>query len=169
MSRAVPIHRLLLILLLLPAAAMGQFEQGVQVDELSYLDKQYMDQQRASLEGITRSHFGRGFNRSASNDLDLLQLLLDRRLVKESEIQQLQAMGIVLGDVLASELNLHWVVYQDRLGRSRALRDADTDTYLFPVTMISRRREVDNRTPVADIYLKASEIVALSRPKLPYQ
>lgn len=168
MSRHAPFYALLFSLVLLAPAAPAEVLAGVQVDELSYLDRQYMNQQRASLEEITLSQFGRGFNRRAENDLDLLQRLLDQRLVRGDQTQQLQAMGIVLGDVLAQELGLHWVVYKDRLGRSRALRDGDTDTYLFPVTMISRRREVDNRTPVADIYHKASEIVALSRPSTPY-
>ena len=40
-------------------------------------------------------------------------------------------------------------------GRTRALRYKSTDSYLFPVTMISRRREVDDRTPVGG-YLSQS-------------
>ena len=79
------------------------------------------------------------------------------------------AMGVVMGDLLAAEFNLDWVVYEDRLGRSRALRDGDSDNYLFPITMISRRREVDNRTPVVDIYRKAADIITASRPPLPFQ
>ena len=69
----------------------------------------------------------------------------------------------------AADLDLRWVVYQDKLGRSRALLDDVSDTYLFPVTMISRRREADNRATVMAIYAKASEIVAARRPSLPFQ
>ena len=72
-----------------------------------------------------------------------------------------------LGEV--ADLGLHWVVYQDSMGRTRALRDGESDTYLFPITMISRRREVDNRTSVAEIYGKARDIVLDSRPPLPFQ
>jgi len=166
----VPLKRfILLLLLLLPGSVLGQLPVAVEVDDLSYLDKQYMEQQRAALETITRQHFGRGFNRSPNNDIELLQRLLDSRLVKQDQIEQLQAMGIVLGDLLATEFNLSWVVYKDRLGRSRALKDGITDTYLFPVTMISRRREAGNTTAVADIYYRASEIIALSRPSRPFQ
>ncbi len=76
-------------------------------------------------------------------------------------------MGIILGDLLAADLGMHWVVYQDQLGRSKALRYRQTDNYLFPVTMISRRREVDNRQPVVEIYQKAYDIIVAARKKPP--
>ena len=74
-----------------------------------------------------------------------------------------------MGDLLAEDLGLHWVVYEDSLGRSRALRFKESDDYLFPVTMISRRREVDNRTPVAEIYQKAVAAIAPAIPPRPFQ
>lgn len=155
------------LLLLLCTQALGQEE--IRIGELSYLDRQYMAQQRASLEDLASRNFGRGFNGNRDDDLELLQLLLDRRIVRRDQTRELQAMGVILGDLLAADLDLHWVIYQDSLGRSRALRDGDTDNYLFPVTMISRRREVDNRTPVAEIYDKARNIIIDNRPPLPFQ
>ena len=44
-----------------------------------------------------------------------------------------------------------------------------SDEYLFPVTMISRRQEADNNTPVAVIYQKAYDIIAPLRPALPFR
>ena len=162
--------------LLLPAALLllllGQHARGddsLRIGELSYLDRQYMAQQRERLEDLTTRHFGRRFNGQRSNDLQLLQGLLDRELVRSTQTRELQAMGVVMGDLLAADLGLHWVIYQDNLGRTRALRDGESDTYLFPITMISRRREADNRTSVAEIYGKAREIVLVSRPPLPFQ
>ena len=55
------------------------------------------------------------------------------------------------------------------LGRSRALRYQQTDHYLFPMTMISRRLEVDNRATVAAIYQRAVDIIKPQLPKLPFQ
>jgi len=55
------------------------------------------------------------------------------------------------------------------VGRSRALRYKESDDFLFPMTMISRRREADNRTRVADIYQKAYDIIAERKPVLPFQ
>jgi hypothetical protein len=47
---------------------------------------------------------------------------------------------------------MHWIVYRDRAGRSRALQYRNDATYLFPVTMISRRVEARSVRPVADLF-----------------
>ena len=69
---------------------------------------------------------------------------------------------------LAAEM-LDRVIYEDKLGRSRALRYQQTDNYLFPITMISRRREVDNTETVADIYQRARDSMAAVIEPLPFQ
>ncbi|MBA6412770.1 DUF3806 domain-containing protein [Parahaliea sp. F7430] len=148
-----------------PVAAQSE----ARISELSLLDHQYMEQQRTLLEDITRRHFGRGFSGDTDSDLQLLQSLLDQRLVKPSQTRELQAMGMILGDLLAAELKLHWVIYEDKLGRSRALRDGNTDNFLFPMTMISRRQEAGSNTAVAVIYRKAYDIMAATQTKLPFQ
>jgi hypothetical protein len=153
-----------LILATAPASA-----QEARIGELSFLDRQWMAQQRELLEELTTRHFGRTFNGTADNDLQLLQELLDRRLVRDDQTRELQAMGVVMGDLLAADLGLHWVVYEDEKGRSRALRDGNSDNYLFPITMISRRREAGNQTPVAEIYTGAKAIIVDSREPLPFQ
>ena len=130
--RIVNLLPLALLALLTCSTAVGQGD--VRIGELSYLDRQFMSQQRALLEDLTSRHFGRRFNGEPGNDLELLQQLLDQRLVRQEQTRELQAMGVILGDLLAADLGMHWVVYQDELGRSRALRDGDTDNFLFPVT-----------------------------------
>jgi hypothetical protein len=162
------IVRLLAIPLLVAFGSATAAPEEPGIGELSYLDRQWMAAQRDLLEDLARRHFGRGFNGHPDNDLPLLQLLLDRRLVREDQTRELQAMGVILGDLLAAELDLDWVVYRDDLGRSRALRDGESDNYLFPVTMISRRREAGNRKPVAEIYAGARAIIIDSRPAMPF-
>lgn len=143
--------------------------EEVHIGELSFLDRQYMAQQRALLQDLAAIELGRRFNGTRPNDLQVLQLLLDRRLIQPQQTRELQAMGVIMGDLLAADLGMHWVIYEDRLGRSRALRYRDSDTYLFPITMISRRQEADNQTPVAAIYEKARAIIASATPPLPFQ
>ncbi|MEQ8803369.1 MAG: DUF3806 domain-containing protein, partial [Haliea sp.] len=63
----------------------------------------------------------------------------------------------------------HWVIYEDKQGRNRALRYRETDNYLFPMTMISRRQEVANRTPVREIYQRAVDAITPHRTPLPFQ
>jgi hypothetical protein len=139
------------------------------IGELSMLDRQFMLQQRESLSDLVARQYGRQFNGETDNDLELLQRLLDDRVVRAEQTRELQAMGVIMGDLLAADLGLDWVIYEDSLGRSRALRYRDTDSFLFPMTMISRRREVDNRTPVAEIYRKAKEAMQAVIPPLPFQ
>jgi hypothetical protein len=160
---------LLALLVGLGLALATRAEDPPRIEDPSFLDQQYMAQQRALLEDLSRRHFGDGFNGATDHDLELLQRLLDERLVRNDQTRELQAMGVILGDLLAEALDMHWVVYEDKLGRSRALRYRQTENYLFPMTMISRRREVDNETPVAAIYRKAYDIIDPLRQELPFQ
>ncbi len=159
----------LLILAGLLASVAIATPEGVRIGDLSDLDRQYMTQQRDSLNNLAATELGRRFNQTRANDLQILQLLLDRRLVRPDQTRELQAMGVIMGDLLAEDLGMHWVIYEDRQGRSRALRYRQTDEYLFPITMISRRREADNQTPVAEIYQKAHDIIAPLQPELPFR
>jgi hypothetical protein len=153
----------------LVAGALAQPDQPPRIGELSYLDREYMTQQRELMDDIVRLNFGRQFTGLKDNDLELLQMILDRRLVRPEQTRELQAMGVIMGDLLAAELKLDWVTYEDKLGRSRALRDGSSDNFLFPITMISRRVEAGSTTPVVDIYQKASDEIAATRPPKPYQ
>ncbi len=147
--------------------ALGQ--DNVRIGELTNTDLQYMADQRANLDDLATRNFGHPFNGNKDNDLTLLQRLLDKRLVSPDQTRELQAMGVIMGDLLAADLGLHWVIYEDRMGRSRALRYKQSDNYLFPMTMISRRQEADNHTRVTAIYRKAHDIMAASIPALPFQ
>ena len=164
--------RLLLPLMLLFGLAHGSAvmaQEELEISELSPLDNDYMTQQRNLLQELASRHLGRSFSGDRDRDLALLQTLLDKELVRADEVRELQAMGVILGDLLARELDMHWVVYEDNLGRSRALRYRQTDNYLFPVTMISRRREAGNTTSVRDIYHRAYATIDAARDPLPFQ
>ena len=157
------------LLLSLLCSFSAHAQQPPSIGQLSNLDLHYMDQQRTSLDDLARAGLGRQFNASKNHDLALLQALLDNKLVRGDQKRELQAMGVVMGDLLAVELNLHWVIYEDPLGRSRALRYRDTENYLFPMTMISRRREVGNLSTVVHIYQRAVDLIKPQLPTLPFQ
>ena len=144
-------------------------EQAANIGKLSFLDNQYMEQQRSSLDDLARIELGSQFNGTKERDLALLQSLLDRKAVRADQKKELQAMGVVMGDLLAKELHLHWVIYEDALGRSRALRYRESDNYLFPITMISRRVEAGNTSRVSDIYQRAVDLIKPQLPALPFQ
>jgi len=153
---------------LLPAAAQAQSALAPRVSALTPIDRDFMASQRDSIDVLGRRHFGQGVSGNKERDLDLLQRLLDGRLVRPEQTLELQAMGIVLGDLLAAEYGLTWVVYEDAEGRSRALRYRDSEVYLFPVTMISRRYEVESRRPVTEIYAAAEAELLPALPPRPF-
>ena len=154
-------------LVLLPTTASAQDE--LRISEPSKLDQGYMQQQRALVGEIVASEYGRRFQQVKRNDLELLQRILDDKLVGPEQTRELQAMGLIMGDLLAKELDLHWVIYEDKLGRSRALRYRNTDAYLFPMTMIARRHELGNTESVEDIYARAEASMRAAMPPKPYQ
>lgn len=158
-----------LVILLSWFTLSASAQPAPRISDLSHLDRQYMQQQRDLLDDLCARNYGQTLTGDKYRDLGLLQRLLDDRLVRNNQTRELQAMGIVMGDLLAHDLGLHWVIYEDSMGRSRALRYSESDNYLFPVTMISRRREVDNQTPVTEIYRKAEEAIAPVIPALPFQ
>ncbi|MEH6517374.1 MAG: DUF3806 domain-containing protein [Halioglobus sp.] len=153
--------------LLLPLSGLASAE--LEISQLSYIDRGYMEQQRETLNDLAAIKLGRKFHGDRNNDLSILQALLDQRLVRDDQVRELQAMGVIMGDLLAKELGMDWVVYEDKAGRSRALRYQLTDNFLFPMTMVSRRRTVGNTTPITDIYQKAYDIIAPLRQPLPFQ
>jgi hypothetical protein len=163
------LFRIALILFASLTAGASLAEHPVTISELSNMDLQFMAEQRQSLQDLAAINLGRQFSGDKARDLDLLQTLLDRQLVRADQVRELQAMGVIMGDLLAADLDMHWVIYEDAEGRSRALRYAQTDNYLFPITMIARRREVGNQTSVQEIYQKAYDIITESRPALPFQ
>lgn len=130
------------------------------IDTLSSLDQQFMQRQRDEVDSLARRYLGERLRNAPESDLAILQELLDKRLVKHDEVETLQAMGVVLGDLLARSEGLHWVVYIDRRGRSRALEFPVQKEYLFPITMISRRVEAGVEVNVQQLYEQALEIAA---------
>lgn len=106
---------------------------------LSPDDRASLDEQRALVRELAREHVGLAPRGGALEDLPILQQLVDAHVVAPTDAYAQQALGVVLGDVMAEQLGLEWAIVDDDLGRSRALRLGKTGNWFFPVTMISRR------------------------------
>ena len=119
-----PCHPLLQITLLALLLATGNLAFAeVEIGELSYIDKSYMQQQRERVAQLSESNLGRKLKGTRDNDLDILQQLLDRKLVTGDQTLELQALGVDHGRPAGQKsMGLDWVIYEDKLGRSRALR-----------------------------------------------
>ena len=147
----------------LTAPTVLSSELELQIRPLSAIDKHYMAEQRQTVESLA-NRLGRRLSGVTERDLETLQRIIDLRWVHSEDVQTQQAMGIVFGDLLANELDFHWVVYRDRAGRSRALRYRDKEIYVFPVTMLSRRLSANAPLSVSDLF---DEQLKRQRQKLP--
>ena len=160
-------HTLLLVIFLF--AALAQAQEEPRIYALTRIDRDFMVTQREIVDDLARRNLGRQVRGEKANDLEILQQLLDRNIVRAEQVAELQAMGVVLGDLLSEELNMPWVIYEDKLGRSRALRAGTSDHYLFPITMISRRAQVGAAVDVKVIYDKSVELMTPYLPPKPFQ
>ena len=155
---------LLGLLTMYSALCAGQdTDLGVRIEPLTAIDQQFMSDQRVRVEQLA-NRLGRNLSGQAIRDIDTLQRLLDDGLVPSTDTLTLQAMGVVFGDLLGSQLGMGWIVYRDNAGRSRALSHRDTDVTLFPMTMISRRYQSGSTRRLQSLY---DETVANTRPQLP--
>ena len=89
------------------------------------------------------------------HDLSILQNIVEKKLIRQEDVRGWQGLGIVFGDVLAAEFDLHWVSYADDVGTSKALRWRKTENYVFPVTMFSKRKQFNEKIDV-DVFIKFS-------------
>lgn len=129
---------------------------------LSGLERARLARQRALVADLARRHVGSQPTGTRS-DLRLLQQILDRGVLEPDQTFELQALGVAFGDVLAAELGLDWIAFEDALGRNRALRLDDTDVVLFPVTMISKRVEAGIDVSLDALWREAERTVAEAR------
>lgn len=154
--------------LLLSLLASFTQAQEATVSDFAWMDRNHMAQQVESIEKLTRTKFGTPIRENKS-DLDTLQRIIDRDLIDRDDQLKLQALGAVLGNVMASEVEeLEWKVYEDQLGRSRALCVEGTRQCLFPITMLSRRMEAGLKPNVERVYNEAMELVDPYLPEDPY-
>lgn len=144
-------------------------KKEIQIKELGWMDKNRMDQETTKVNELAQTKLGTPLRRDLS-DLSTLQRIVDKELVATDNFELQQAMGVVLGNVMLADFpnTFEWKIYEDELGRSRALCVRKTNDCLFPVTMLSRRMEVGTKPDVRKIYDDALLRMEKHLPKLPY-
>lgn len=155
-------------LVLIALLSVTASAQSWRTEPMTPVDQQYLSDQRDSIDNLARSHLGRQINGDKANDLHVIQMLLDRKVVQGSQVRELQAMGLILGTLLKAEKGLNWTIYTDRYGRSRALKLPGIDEFIFPATQISRRAEVGITVDVAAVYRELQQAVIDIRNKPPF-
>lgn len=159
--------RIGLSLLLLLAAPWALAEEAT-IDDLAWMDRNHMAQQIKRVDDLARTRVGSQVREDMS-DLDTLQRIIDRDLIERDDRLTMQALGAVMGNVMATEVEeLEWKVYEDDQGRSRALCVEGTRECLFPITMLSRRMEAGLKPNVRKVYKEALEMIEPHLPEAPY-
>lgn len=159
---------LLILTALLSLTVNADSKSKLEVSDLGWIDKSHHEHQVKRIDELARAELGRQV-RNTKDDLDLLQRIIHKGLVAKDDRLRLQAMGVVLGNVMAQEFGMVWQVYEDRLGRSRALCVEDTQHCLFPITMLSRRMEVGLLPDVKEIYDYCHEEIKPYLKRNPYE
>lgn len=144
-------------------------EQKVAISDMSWMDKNKSEQQIQNIDDLAKTKLGTQIRRDLS-DINLLQRIIDNGLVKIDDSDKQQAMGVVLGNVMLADFTgtLEWKIYEDSLGRSRALCVKNTKECLFPITMLSRRMAVGTKPNVQQIYDDAIDMMKEFLPQIPY-
>ncbi len=139
------------------------------ITDLSWMDHNRMEQETSSINELAESKMGTPIRRDLT-DLATLQRIINSELVAIDDPTTQQALGVVLGNVMVADFptTLEWKVYEDELGRSRAICVKKTSACLFPVTMLSRRMAVGTKPDVQKIYDEAILLMQKYLPKLPY-
>lgn len=137
-------------------------EPATAVYPLSAGERALLERRREQVDAAARRHFGRSLRGDAS-DLDLLQRFLDEGVFARDDTQSLQALGVVLGDVLVREFSYRWVAIDDAEGHARAVQDPVTGRVHFPITALSRRYAAGAPVDVHAIHAQLAPGYARSR------
>jgi hypothetical protein len=122
--------------------------------EFNNLDREHeqrLNKQRAVVLSAARSRYGTAGLARNKSDLAVLQRLIDDRVFGKTQTFELQALGVVFGDVLATELGLHWELVTDGYGTDPVLRYGTAQVQVAALTMISKRVEDDKEIDVVDL------------------
>jgi hypothetical protein len=129
-------------------------------EELSQGDLASLEKQRALVATAAKQRYGVLRLARTKADLPVLQRLIDDQAFTKTQTYELQSLGVALGDVMASELPLRWMMVTDEFGTDPILRYKDTTIQVGALTMISKRIERDEKVNV-------SRLLEITREQLP--
>jgi len=126
-------------------------ESKMQFHKLNREHEERLVKQRALVLSSARSRYGTPEFTRTKSDLPVLQRLIDDRVFDKTQTFELQALGVVFGDILANELGLHWELVTDKYGTDPVLRYGSAPVQVAAVTMISKRVEDGKEIDLADL------------------
>jgi Domain of unknown function (DUF3806) len=139
-----------LVLLQYGAVAMSAEESEIQFRPLPKESLAHLDKQRSFVASLVAKHLpGQKLEKSKA-DYILLQRLIDLHAIPADKTWELQSLGVVFGDALASTIpGLAWWEVTDKYGTDPTLRYKQTRLQINALTMISKRIEDGKEVDVA--------------------
>jgi hypothetical protein len=104
-------------------------------------DRASISAHEATVLRMLRARYGNVELRRTHNDLSLLQRLADDDILRRSKYSELESVGVVFGQILATEAPLKWITVELEGERRLALQYPHTTVIVFPATMIAKRIE----------------------------
>ena len=133
-------------------------------NELSNEDRARLDQQRAVVGAAAKQRYGTPALTKTSADIKVLRRLIDDKAFDKTNTYELQSLGVAFGDVLASELQLRWLMVTDEYGTDPALRFKNTTIQINALTMISKRIERDEAVNLPELlHITRKQLTRLSK------
>ena len=110
------------------------------VEPLSENEQQWLAAMEQHALGRMRGYLGDNLqlNRMEA-DLDQIQFMLDDGVFDADGSEDLDAFGVVLGNVFHACTSMKWAVVTNEFGRNIAVHDPGIGFTLYPVQMIAKR------------------------------
>lgn len=119
-----------------------------------------LERQRGVVAAAAKNRYGTPSLTRTKADIPILQRLVDDKVFAKNQTYELQCLGVALGDIMAAELPLHWVMVTDEYGTDPTLRFKDSTIQVNALTMISKRVERDEAVDVAGLLRQTRASVA---------
>ncbi len=122
-----------------PPAPAPPAAPAVTFSELSKSTNAEFMMRRQGIVGLLEERYQVSELSGKASDLPWLQKLLDDGVITADSGSELDDLGVLFGDVLASELGLHWATITDAEGTDTVLRLGQTNLSLNAIPMIGNR------------------------------
>lgn len=138
-----------LFLLLHEDAAMSADTPKTIFQPLPIATQQALDKQRSYVSSLVARHLPELKLSKTRADFSILQKLVNLHIIAKDKTWELQAIGVVFGDALASTIEgLAWVEVTDEFGTDPTMRYKQTSLQLNVLTMISKRIEDEEEVDI---------------------
>ncbi len=121
------------------------------IGELTNIDESELTKRRNVIEKYLSPSSSDKY-KSVAGKLGLLRALIEQKVFDSTNTYELQCMGIIFGDAFVQELDMHWIIVEDEMGRDPAIRLGNSSIIMYPMTMISKRIEREEEIDVFELF-----------------